>query len=97
MVLEWIDPKNRTLHVNKNLREYSDQTAINAAPCAYADDLITCSADPQVEYIQQLQAKWLSTFYAFSGLTIHPGKIRATIEDKIDRKHELKIKTDGTK
>jgi hypothetical protein len=49
MVLEWIDPKN--------LQEYSDQTAINTASYADADDLATCSADPQAEYIQQLQGK----------------------------------------
>jgi hypothetical protein len=47
--------------------------------------------------MQQLQAKWLSAFCAFSGLTIHPGKIKATIVgNKIDRKHELKTKPDGT-
>jgi hypothetical protein len=47
VVLEWIDPKSRNLHLNENLREYNDQTAINAATYAYA-------ADDQ--YMQQLQA-----------------------------------------
>jgi hypothetical protein len=99
MVLEWIDPKSRHLHVNKNLREYSEQTAINAALYAYAnvDDLATCSAGPQAKYMQQLQTKWLSTFSTFSGLTIRPGNIKITIECKIDPKHELKIKLDKTK
>jgi hypothetical protein len=50
MLLEWIDPKNRYLHVNENLREYSDKTAINAAPYAYGDDLATCSAGPQAKW-----------------------------------------------
>jgi hypothetical protein len=38
--------------------------------------------------------KWLSVFCTFSGLTIHPGKIKATIVGKIDAKHELKTKPD---
>jgi hypothetical protein len=97
MILEWIDPKNRKLHENEDLQEYSDQTAINAAPYAYADNPVTCSAGPEAEYVQQLQATWLSAFCAFSGLTIHPGKIKATIVGKIDPKHELKTKPDGTK
>jgi hypothetical protein len=96
-ILEWIDPKNRKLHKNENLREYSDKTAINAAPYAYADDLATCSTGPQVEYMQQLQAKWLSAFCAFFGLTIHPGKIKATIVGKIHKKHTPRTKPDGTK
>jgi hypothetical protein len=47
--------------------------------------------------MQQLQAKWLSEFCAFYGLTLHPGKIKATIVGKIDPKHELKTKLDETK
>jgi hypothetical protein len=47
--------------------------------------------------MQQLSAKWRSAFCAFSGLTIHPDKIKATIVSKIDSKHELKTKPDGTK
>jgi hypothetical protein len=66
MVLKWIDSKNRKLHENKDLQEYSDETAIHAAPYAYADDLATCSAGPQAEYTQQLQATWLSAFCEFS-------------------------------
>jgi hypothetical protein len=45
--------------------------------------------------MQQLQAKWLSTFCEFSGLTIHSGKIKATIVGKIDSKHELKTNNDA--
>jgi hypothetical protein len=96
MVLKWIDPKNRKFHEDKNLREYSNETARDAVSYAYADDLATCSAGPQAEYMQQLQVKWLTTFCAFSGLSINPGKIKATIVGKIDPKHELKTKPDAT-
>jgi hypothetical protein len=41
--------------------------------------------------------KICSSFCAFSGLTIHTGKIKATIVGKINSKHELKTKPDGTK
>jgi hypothetical protein len=57
MVLEWIVPKNRKLHEDENLREYSDKTARDAAPYAYADDLTTCSAGPQAQYMQQIHAE----------------------------------------
>jgi hypothetical protein len=79
MVLKWIDPMNRKLHEDENLREYSNKSARDAASYAYADDLATCSAGLQVEYMQQMQAKWLSTFCTFSGLTIYPGEIKATM------------------
>jgi hypothetical protein len=46
MVLEWIDPKNRKLLEDENLREYSKEKARVAATYAYADDLATCSANP---------------------------------------------------
>jgi hypothetical protein len=46
MLLEWIDPKNRNLHVIKNLREHSDDRARDVAPFVYADNLATCSAAP---------------------------------------------------
>jgi hypothetical protein len=97
MILECINPKNRKLHDVESLREYRNKTARDAAPYAYADDLATCFASPLVEYMQQLQAKWLSEFCAFSGLTIHPDKIKANIVDKIDPKHKLKTKSDGMK
>jgi hypothetical protein len=57
MILEWIDPKNRKLYEDENLREYSNETGRDAAPYAYADNLATCSAGSQAEYIQQLQAE----------------------------------------
>jgi hypothetical protein len=82
MVLEWINPKNRKLHDDENLREDNDQTARDAAPYAYIDDLATYSAGSQAEYMQQLRAKWLSAFCVFSGLTINPCKIKATIVGK---------------
>jgi hypothetical protein len=49
MLLKWIDSKNRNLHEDKNLREYSNETARDAAIYAFADDLATCSAGPQAE------------------------------------------------
>jgi hypothetical protein len=84
--------------VNENLREYSNKTAINAAPYAYANNLATCSLYGHMlfEYMQQLQAKWLFVFSAFSGLTIHPGKIKATIVGKIHKKHDPWTKPDET-
>jgi len=88
MVLEWIDPRNRHLHVNEDNQAYSDRTAQDAVPFAYADDLATCASGPQAEYLQQLQATWLSAFCAFSGLTIHPGKIKATIVGPIHPRHQ---------
>jgi hypothetical protein len=97
MVLEWIDPKNRKLHEDKNLQDYSNKTARDTASHAYADDLATCSAGPQAEYMQQLQAKRLSAFCAFSGLTIHPGEIKIATVGKIDKRHDLQTKPDGTK
>jgi hypothetical protein len=57
--ITWIDPTNKKLHEDENLREYGNETANEAAPYAYEDDLATCSAVPQAEYMQQLQANWL--------------------------------------
>jgi hypothetical protein len=82
MVLEMIDPKKRKLHEDENLQEYTNETAKDAASYAYTDNLATCSAGLQVEYIQQLQVKWFFAFYTFSGLTINPGKIKATTSAK---------------
>jgi hypothetical protein len=57
MVSEWVDSKNRQLHVNENLREYSNAAVRDAAPYAYAVDLLAAySAGPQVEYMQPLQS-----------------------------------------
>jgi hypothetical protein len=47
--------------------------------------------------MEQLQEKWLFIFCAFSGLTIHSGKIKAKFVVKIDPKHKLKTKPDETK
>jgi hypothetical protein len=47
--------------------------------------------------MQQLQGKWLSAFCTFSGLTIHPGKIKATFVGRIDPKYKLKTKPYGSK
>jgi hypothetical protein len=58
-------------------------------------DTVTCIASPQAEYMQQLQAEWPSAFCAFSDLTNHPDKIKATIVGKIYPMHELKMEPDG--
>jgi hypothetical protein len=98
MVLEWIDPRNKKLYKDENLQEYNDTKAKDTAPYAYADDLATSSAGPQAKCMQQLQEKWLSAFCIFSGLTIHSGKIKATIVgNKIDQRHDPRTKPDGTK
>jgi hypothetical protein len=97
MVLEWIDLKNRHLHVNENLRVYSDETARDAAPFTYADDLATVSGGPFAEFLRQLQEKWFSAFCAFSGLMIHPGKIQTTIVGKVHDMHQPRTTPDGTR
>jgi hypothetical protein len=86
MVLEWINPKNRQLHVNENLQEYSDQTAINAAPSAYADDLATCSAGPQTEYIQiKCPINPTLTTYKYLGVYLD---LRCKNTDAFDRQNK---------
>jgi hypothetical protein len=96
ILLEWIDPRNRHLHVDEQLEPYDEVAAQSAAPVAYADDLTTCSSGPKAQYLQQLQADWLSSFCAFTGLRIHPDKIRATIVGKVHPMHAPKRQADGT-
>jgi len=78
MLLEWIDPRNRHLHTAEGDLDYSDEDAEQAKLNAYADDLGTATAGPRAEYMQQLQAKWVSAFCTFTGLVMNPSKIQPT-------------------
>jgi hypothetical protein len=57
---------------------------------AYADDLATVTGGPRAEYMQQLQATWLSAFCAFTGLVMHPAKVVSTIIGPTPRKYQQK-------
>ena len=78
ILLEWIDPANRQLHAAENLT-YSDEDVRNTKMNAYADDLCTITSGQRAGMMQQLQATWLSAFCAFTGLVMHPKKIKPTI------------------
>ena len=87
ILLEFIDPTNRHLHIAETDLDYTDEDAQLANPSAYADDLATITAGPNAEYMQQVQATWLSAFCAFTGLMIHPAKIKATLLGPIPPKY----------
>jgi hypothetical protein len=87
ILLEFIDPNNRYLHVAETHLDYSDEDALLAKPSAYADDLATATAGPNGEYMQQVQATWLSAFCAFSGLVMHPAKIKPTVIGPVPPKY----------
>ena len=86
ILLEWIDPTNRHLHVAETDLDYTDEDAEGATPSAYADDLCTITPGPRAEYMQQLVATWLSAFCAFTGMRMHPAKIVATVLGPIPAK-----------
>ena len=86
ILLEFIDPSNRHLHVAENLN-YSDHDIAHTNSNAFADDLATVTSGPNGEYMQQLQATWLSAFCAFAGLVMHPTKIKPTILGPIPTKY----------
>ena len=79
MLLEWIDPANRFLHNSEKESKYSEEDIIKAKMAAYADYLCTITGGPRGAFMQTLQAKWLSAFCAFTGLVLHPKKIKPTI------------------
>jgi hypothetical protein len=87
ILLELIDPRNRHLHVAEKQLTYSDDDADKANPAAFADDLATITAGPNAEHMQQIQATWLSAFCAFTGLVIHPAKIKPTLLGPIPEKY----------
>ena len=72
ILLEWIDPTNRHLHVAETELDYTDADAEGASPSAYADDLCTITPGSRAEYMQQIVATWLSAFCAFTGMMMHP-------------------------
>ena len=87
ILLEWIDPKNRHLHKAERHLNYSQNDIDHTQMDAYADDLATITGGPNAEYMQQLQATWLSAFCAFTGLVMHPAKIVSTILGPIPSKY----------
>jgi len=92
ILLEWIDPRNTHLHVDEAL-EYTADDARNATPYAYADDLATMTCGDKAEYMQGLQAQWLAAFCAFSGLVMHPDKIKSTIVGPIPAQYNANMTT----
>jgi hypothetical protein len=84
MVLEWIDPieSSTKIRMCENTATKQSETSLH---------MHTQTTWPHTLLVQ---AKWLSAFCTFSGLTVYPGKIKATI---VDPKHKLKMKPDGTK
>jgi len=94
ILLEFIDPTNRHLHLAEKNISYSDEDAQKVNPSAYADDLATVTSGPNAEYMQQLQATWLSAFCAFAGLVIHPAKIRTTLLGSVPDKYK-RLPTEG--
>jgi hypothetical protein len=88
ILLEWIEPANRQLHEAVTNLDY-DQTDIdNTNTVSYADNLATVTGGPRAEYMQQLQATWLSAFCAFTGLVMHPAKIISIILGSTPRKYQ---------
>jgi hypothetical protein len=53
------------------------------------NDLSTITGGSNGAYMQTLQAKWLPAFCAFTGLELHPKKIKPTIVGPV-HKHHLK-------
>jgi hypothetical protein len=88
ILLEWIDPSNRHLHGAERQLYYTDADAAATCPNAYADDLCTITSGPRGEYMQQVQATWLSAFCAFTGMEMHPAKIFSTILGPIPEKYQ---------
>ena len=71
------DHTNLTLHTAAQ-PGYTAAGAKKSNPQAYADDLNTMTAGPNAQFMQHLQATWLSAFCAFTGMEMHPDKIHAT-------------------
>ena len=86
ILLEWIDPANRFLHTGER-NTYSNDDIDKTTMAAYADDLCTITGGMNRAYMQQIQAKWLSAICAFTGLVLHPKKIKPTILGPIPLHH----------
>jgi len=89
ILLDFIDPANRHFHEAEGDLQYTNTDIDNTSLNAYADDLSTLTSGPKAEYMQQLQATWLSAFCAFAGLVIHPAKIHTTILGPIPAKYDM--------
>jgi hypothetical protein len=72
ILLEWIDPANRNLHKAELYLDYAQDDIERTQLISYADDLATATSVLRASYIQQHQATWLSAFFAFTGLVMHP-------------------------
>jgi hypothetical protein len=79
IMLEFIDPANRFLHAAESGITYTDEDIRATQLNAYADDLCTITSGPRAGYMQTLQAKWLSAFCTFTGMAMHPLKIKPTM------------------
>jgi phosphate/sulfate permease len=56
----------------------------------YADYLATVTGSSRAEYMQQLQATWLSAFCAFTGLVMHPARVVSAILGTTPQKYQQK-------
>ena len=92
MLLEWIDPANRFLHTAETELAYTDEDVAGVQMNAYADDLGTITSGPHAAEMQTLQATWLSAFCAFTGLVMHPKKIKPTIVGPIPAEHPTHLR-----
>jgi hypothetical protein len=89
ILLEWIYPANQLLYTSETQVSYSNDNTKNTKINAYADNLCTITGGPNDVYMHTRQAKWLSAFCAFTGLKLHPKKIKQTIVGPVC-KHHLK-------
>jgi hypothetical protein len=67
-----------------------DQDDIERTQMLYANDLDTVTGGPRAEYMQQLQATWLSAFCVVTALMRHPAKVVSTILNPTPRKYQQK-------
>jgi hypothetical protein len=90
ILLEWIDPANYNLRKAKVDLDYNQDDIEHTQIIAYADDLATVTGSPRAEYMQQIQATWLSAFCAFTGLVMYSAKVVSTIFSPTPRKYQHK-------
>ena len=88
ILLDFIDLANRHFHLAESDLDYTNEDIDHTHLNAYTDNLSTPTGGPKDEYMQQLQATWLSAFCAFAGLVIHPAKIHTTILGPIPEKYD---------
>jgi hypothetical protein len=81
---------DRNLHKAKVNIDYDQDDIKRTQIIAYTDDLTTVTGGPCAEYMQQLQANWLSAFCDFTELVMHPAKVVSTILGSTLRKYQHK-------